>query len=176
MSRFGTHYQVARPTGVCAATGETLEPDTLCVATLCEREEDDGFDRLDFSLAAWEGGARPERLFSHWKTAVSPPDAKRRVLVDDEVVMDLFQRLEGEEQPQRIAFRFVLGLILMRKRKLKFVGRRETPGDPPVEHWQLRPPGTDPDDPPIGVVNPRLGDEDVRELTAQLGEILQGEL
>ena len=52
MSRFGTNYQVARPTGVCAASGDPLEPGAPCIATLCEREEDEGFDRLDFSIAA----------------------------------------------------------------------------------------------------------------------------
>ena len=71
MSRFGTHYQVARSTGVCAATGEKLEPDAPCVATLCDRVEDEAFDRKDFSVAAWEAGSRPDRLFSFWRTTVA---------------------------------------------------------------------------------------------------------
>ena len=68
MSRFGSQYQVARPTGVCAASGEPLEPGGPCIATLCEAEEGDGFDRLDYSVPAWESGARPDRLFSFWRT------------------------------------------------------------------------------------------------------------
>ena len=35
--------------------------------------------------------------------------------------------------------------------------------------------GSDPEDPPLEMINPHLNDEDVRELTAQLSEILQGE-
>jgi hypothetical protein len=175
MSRFGTHYQVSRPTGVCAASGEPLQPDSVCVATLCDRPEDEGFDRLDFSLEAWEAGARPERLFSFWRSVVAPPNASRRLLVDDEVLRDLFMRLAEDDRPQRVAFRFVLALILMRKRLLRFVGRTEGGAEGP-EQWLMRPKGSDPDDPPLAVTNPRLSDDDVRELTAQLGEILQGEV
>lgn len=174
MSRFGSQYQVSRPTGVCAATGEPLEPGTPCVATLCEREEDEGFDRFDYSVGAWESGARPERLFSHWKTTVSRPEEKRKLLVDDEVLLDLFERLAADERPQRIAFRFVLALILMRKRLLKFVGREEGEGERP-ERWLFRRKGDEPESEPVEVINPHLSDDDVRELTAQLGEILEGD-
>jgi len=174
MSRFGSQYHVARSTGVCAATGHVIEPGSVCVATLCEREEDDGLDRLDYSLEAWEGGSRPERLFSFWRTTVRGAGEKRSPLVDDEVLMDLFDRLAEDERPQRVAFRFVLSLILMRKRLLRFVGRRPSDGEG-EERWFYRRKGSNPDEPAVAVRNPQLSDDDVRELTAQLGEILQGE-
>ncbi len=174
MSRFGSQYQVSRPTGVCASTGEPLEPETACIATLCERAEDEGFDRQDYSLSAWEAGTRPEGLFSFWKTTVTPSESKARLLVDDEVLTDLFERLADDERPQRVAFRFVIALILMRKKQLKFVGRAGG-RDGAAERWLVRPKGISAEDPPIEVVNPHLGDDDVRELTAQLGEILRGD-
>ena len=176
MSRFGSQYQVSRSTGVCAATGQPLSPGSVCIATLCERVDDDGFDRSDYSLEAWESGARPERLFSFWRTTVAEPGGKRKILVDDEVLLDLFHRLgDDEERSQRVAFRFVLALILMRKRLLRFAGRKGS-ADGPAERWMMRPKGVGSDEPPIEVVNPNLSDEDVRELTAQLTEILRGEL
>ncbi|MDY7107172.1 MAG: hypothetical protein SYC29_00910 [Planctomycetota bacterium] len=174
MSRFGTSYQIARSTGHCAATGERLEPGSVCIACLCEREEDEGFDRLDYSLQAWESGSRPPRLFSFWRTTISPPDDRRKLLVDDEVLMDLFERLADDERPQRAAFRFVLALILMRKRMLRFVGRKGG-GEGEQEWWLMRPRGEGSDRPPLEVLNPRLTDDDVRELTAQLGEVLHGD-
>jgi len=174
MSRFGTQYQVSRSTGVCAATGRAFAPGSVCIACLCERPDDDGFDRLDYSPEAWASEARPPRLFSFWKTTVSRPDDRQRLLVDDEVLMDLFQRLADDERPQRVAFRFVLALILMRKRLLKFVGRKGGSGDE-REWWLMRPKGVGPDQPPLEVFNPRLADDDVRELTAQLSEVLRGE-
>jgi len=174
MSQFETRYPIARATGVCAETGRELPAGTLCVATLCETDEhDQAFIRRDFSIEAWESGARPEGLFSYWKTTVPDPKQDRKLLVDDEVLMDLFERLGDDDRPQRVAFRFVLALILMRKRLLRFVGRT---GSGDNERWRFRQRGSDPDQPAIEVVNPHLRDEDVRELTDQLSEILQGDL
>lgn len=175
MSRFTAHYSISRATGVCAHSGVPLEPGTTCIATLCEREDDEGFDRLDFSTEAWEYGARPKGLFSYWKTVVPDPNEKKKLLVDDEVLQNLFERLDGDERPQRVAFRFVLGLILMRKRLIKLVGRKEKTGETP-ERWLIRPKGDPPDAPPIELVNPELDDSDVRELTEQLSEVLNSEI
>lgn len=172
MSRYGTEYRVARPTGVCAASGDRLEPGTACVATLCEIDGDDGFERRDYSLAAWESG-RPEGVFSYWRTTVPDPKDRRRLLVDDAVLLDLFESLAGDERRRRVAYRFILCLILMRKKLLKYVGRT---GEGENERWLMLPKGAVPDAEPIEVVNPRLTDEDVRELTDQLSEVLQGEL
>ena len=173
MSRFGSQYQVSRPTGRCASTDQPLEPGAACVATLCERTDDEGFDRLDFSVEAWDAGERPPGLFSYWRTTVAAPNEQRKILVDDEVLMDLFDRLEEDERAHRIAFRFVLALILMRKRLLRFTGRD---GAGEQEHWCFRRRGSSPEDPVVRVQNPHLTDDDVRELTAQLSEILQGDL
>ena len=178
MSRFGADYHVARPTGLCAATEQPLEPGAACIATLCESPDDaEALVRRDYSLAAWEDGVRPAGLFSYWRTIVPQANDRRGALVDDEVLQDLFERLATDARPQRVAFRFVLGLILMRKRLLRFAGRLEA-GSGGVEHerWLLKPRGAEPDDPPLEVVNPRLSDDDVRELTGQLSEILQSEL
>jgi len=88
--------------------------------------------------------------------------------------MDLFERLADDERPQRVAFRFVLALILMRKRLLRFAGRKAG-GEGETEWWLMRPKGVGTDQPPLEVLNPRLADDDVRELTAQLSEVLRGE-
>lgn len=183
MSRFGTDYQIARATGRCSATGRVLEPGTLCIATLCERPAaaaEEGFERRDFALEAWEAGSRPQGLFSYWKTVVPHPEDKPRLLLDDSVLMDLFERLGGDQRPQRVAFRFVLALILMRKKQLKFTGR-ETKEN--TEYWLLQPRGSGSGageggqaPPPIHVANPNLSDEDVRSLIDQLSEVLQSEL
>ncbi len=175
MSRFGSQYHVSRSTGQCAHSSEPLPPGSPCIATLCEREEDDGFDRLDFSLNAWESGARPAGLFSFWKTTVPEGDERKQMLVDDDVLLDLFERLGEDDRPQRIAFRFVLGLILMRKKHLKLIGRREAEGESP-ERWLLQRRGAEEGTPPIELLNPNLAEDDVRDITEQLNEVLNSEL
>ena len=173
MSRFGVDYRIARPTGLCAATGERLEPGTACVAALFENDDDDGLERRDYSAAAWNAAEPLAGVFSFWKTTVPDPDAKQRVLVDDAVLLDLFESLSGEAQRRRVAYRFILCLILMRKRLLRYVGRR---GDGEDEQWLMLPKGAPPGTARIEVTNPHLTDEDVRELTDQLSEVLRGEL
>jgi hypothetical protein len=178
MTRFGSDYQVARSSGRCSATGEILPPGSQCMATLCDKTApgEEGFERRDFSLEAWEGSARPDGLFSYWKTTVPHPDDKPKLLLDDSVLMDLFERLGSDERPQRVAFRFVIGLILMRKKHLKFVGRETTDG---VERWLLQPRSASPGEAPaapVPVVNPNLEDDDVRGIIEQLSEVLQSEL
>ncbi len=172
MSRFGVEYRVARSTGVCAATGQALEPGRPCVATLCEIPDDDGFERRDYCLEAWESGLA-EGDFSDWRTTVPDPNRKQRVLVDDTVLLDLFESLAGDDRRKRVAYRFILCLILMRKKLLRYVGRT---GQAEDERWMMQPRGVPAESKPIEVVNPRLTDEDVRELTDQLGEVLRGEL
>jgi len=171
MSRFGNSQGVSRPTGVCAATGNPLAPSTLAVAALCEREEDEGFVRFDYSVEAWESGSRPERLYSNWRYIVAEAGKKPDIQIDDTVLVDLFERLADDERPQRIAFRYILALVLLRKRKLRLVGREEFEGG---EFWLLRFKGTDRD--PVKVKNPGIAEEEIQNLSEQLGEILQGDL
>jgi len=170
MSRFGNTQGVSRPTGVCASTGEALAMNEPAMATLCEREEDEGFDRLDYSMAAWNKGDRPDRLFSHWRYIVPDSNKKQEIGIDDAVLADLFERLADDERPQRIAFRYILALVLLRKRKLKLVGREDAEVG---EIWLLQTKGAEGDK--VRVKNPGIAEEDIQDLSEQLGEILQGD-
>ena len=164
-------YQVARSTGRCESSGVELPPGTTCIAALCDDSESDGFRRIDYSLEAWEGGARPEALFSHWRTSVPESNARQRILVGDDVLIDLLERLEGEEKPKRQAFRFVIALVLLRKRLVRFDRREETPEG---VMWHLSGRGEVQDT--WTVLDPSLGDDDIVDLHEQLGEVLQGDL
>ncbi|MDP7006404.1 MAG: hypothetical protein QF718_09365 [Phycisphaerales bacterium] len=171
MSRFGNSQGVSRPTGVCHLTGDPLAPNTQAIAALCEREEDEGFDRFDYSQAAWEKGSRPPRLFSHWKYIVAEQGKKPDIVIDDEVLVDLFERLESDDKPQRIAFRYILALVLLRKRKLKLIGREDYEDG---ELWLLQFRGIDGE--PVKVKNPGIEEGEIQDLSDQLSEILQGGL
>ena len=165
-------YPVSKATGRCAASEVVLEPGEPCVATLSEVPEH-GLTRLDYSMTAWEAGTRPPGLFSFWKTIVPDRDAKPNPLVDDNVLVMIFEQLAEDEQPRRIALRFVLALILMRKRLLRFLGRREDDGG---VVWLMRPKGASPETDPVEVIDPGLGDDDVLALSEQLSEALEADL
>lgn len=95
---------------------------------LLETGGEDELERLDFSLEAWESGARPgkgRRVFASWRTRAHEPGKKEGALIGAEGLMDLFEQLGEAEEPRRVAFRYVLTLMLMRKRQLEYAGSAE---------------------------------------------------
>ena len=151
------------------------------------------FFRVDFCEACWDAGKRPDHLpaesighsgahmFSYWKTSVPAQEQKKKLLVDDAVLMDVFTRMEGKTEPQEIRFRFVLALILMRKRLLKYeateTGAPATPENPkPPETWRMLPKATEGWGAPVAVINPHLTADQIAEVSQQLSAILAEEI
>ncbi|WP_428938421.1 hypothetical protein [Fontivita pretiosa] len=161
-------YEVARPQGKCFVTGNTIEPGTKFMAAL--RETPAGFERLDISMQAWPTFDRRDVL-AFWQTVMpSPQQTSKRLFVDDQVLCDLFERLAGASEPAKLNFRFVLGLILMRKRMIIYESSRVENG---VEIWTVRFKGREDQ---LDLVNPRLNEQQVMEVSQQLGQILNEEL
>ncbi len=165
-------FSVPRGTGRCAATGEPLEPGDCAVAALV----DDGaeLERLDYSEEGWNKGSRPGRLFGFWRYVVLHPDAKPDPLIDDTALLDLFEQLEGVSERRRVAFRFILALILIRKRILRHKSTLQR-DDVNVLLVQTRgPDGWDPDAACIEVVDPDLDEVTIADVTEQLDMALRG--
>jgi len=170
-----TGFELARPTGTCAASGDEIAVGDLFVATLVERPGEDKLERLDFSVAAWDSGARPETplsLFGSWHTEMPEPNAQKQPFIDADGMSDLFEQLGESDDPRRQAFRYLLTLIMARKRLLKIEGQRD--GAMLVRlKGQALPPERGGDGPPfIEVTNPGLDDETVASATEQLGQVL----
>ncbi|MAE64403.1 MAG: hypothetical protein CMJ18_09035 [Phycisphaeraceae bacterium] len=203
MSQFNAPaYEIERPTGRCSLTDSQLVPGEPYMATLVELTEQEieaaaesaaarlGFRRLDVCWAAWQEGKRPERIFCYWKSTVAEPNKKKKLFVDDHVLVNLFRRLAEAEQPQRKAFRFVLGLILMRKKLLRYDGtvRRDAKneqGEKVTEQWWQVTPKLDLSKGPLGkwneedpleMVDPQLEESRIQQVTEQLHEVLEAEL
>ncbi|MBI1336184.1 MAG: hypothetical protein GC164_04385 [Phycisphaera sp.] len=201
MSQFNAPaYDVEKPTGVCALSGEPLEPGSPFMATLVEVEPGEvkeegkqgqnaaaalGLKRVDVSMKAWDAGKRPERVFSYWKSTVPEPNQKRRMFVDDAVLLNLLRRLADTDNADRLAFRFVLALILLRKKMLRY-DRTETRNVGELEHqWWVTTPKLDPAKGPLGkwneeetieILDPKLDESRITQVTEQLGQILEAEL
>ena len=159
-------WEIDKPLGQCYGTNRTIEAGEEYVSTLIETEQ--GLERRDFCLDYWNS-EKPE-VFCYWKTKLPHPDQKKHVFVDDEMLMAFFERLEKETEQEKINFRFVLALILMRKRRLKYDSSRTEDGK---EIWQLRITG---EKETVEVINPNLDDEQIEQLTSQIGKILQTDL
>lgn len=81
-------------------------------------ERDGGLVREDICQDAWQSA--PEGAFAWWQTRVPVNGAPLRQHIDEGLVYDCFLRLEGETDPQKVNFRYVLALWLLRHRKFKF--------------------------------------------------------
>jgi len=160
-------YAVARPRGVCSVSHEPIAPDEPFMAAL--RETPAGFERLDVKLAHWPAFDRAD-VVAHWRAVMPRPDAKRKpkLLVDDDALCDLLARLADVTEPAKLSFRFVLALILMRKRRVTYESTRHEGG---VEVWRMRFRGRG-DAEPFDVVDPKPTDEQIAQVHEQLGQIL----
>lgn len=162
-------FSIPRITGRCAATGDELVPGQTMVVVLLDRLDDDELDRLDYSLAAWNAGARPEpdrRVFATWKTTVPEPGKKQDALISADGMVDLFEQLEGTEDPRRLAFRYVLALMLMRKRLLDYIG---TEGNDLL----VLPKGSEEGTEPTRVYDPQKAGELDEDALSQLAEQIE---
>ncbi len=159
-------WEVRKPLGRCYGSGKTIEAGEEYFGALVETEE--GLERRDFCADYWE--QEKPAVFCYWKTRLPEQGRKKQLFVDDEMLMAFFERLAGEEDQEKVNFRFVLALILMRKRLLKYDSTRTEDGR---EVWRLRVVG---EQAYTNVVNPQLDEEQIRQLSAQIGQILQTEL
>ena len=163
----GGGYDVARPAGQCALCNAPIAPETKFMAALAELPA--GFVRTDCCAGCWEKFDR-SNVVAFWQTVMHRPEQKKKLFVDDTVLCELFERLAEVTEPAKVNFRFVLGLILMRKRFLVYETTRQHEGR---EVWSMRFKGRQD---LLDMVNPKLDEQKTREVSQQLGEILNQEV
>jgi hypothetical protein len=162
-----TGYDVAKPVGKCSVTDKPIAVGEKFMAAL--RETITGFERVDVSVEAWPQFDRKE-IVGFWQATMPAVEQKKKLFVDDEVLCDLFERLKDTTEPPKLNFRFVLGLILMRKKMLIYDNSRTEDGkDIWVLHFKGR-------EDKLDLLNPRLDEAQVAEVSQQLGQILNEEL
>lgn len=160
-------WQVDAPKGRCAVTNRLFTEGQEFYSVLFEDEQvEGGFRRVDYSMEAWTGV--PEGAFCSFKSHVPIREQRRRLLVDNDVLVNFFVRLADETDLLRLQFRFVLALILMRKRILRYEGSIQQDGN---EIWQMT---LLSDHSTHSVANPHLTDEQIEGVSGQLGAILHG--
>jgi len=160
-------YEVSRPLGKCIITGQSIPPGEKFMTAL--RETELGFERVDVSLAAWPQFPHGDAI-AYWQVTMPHPEQKRKLLVDDAALVELFERLAGATERSKVDFRFVLGLILIRKRLLVYETSRQ---DGERDVWVVRPKGREDR---LDLLNPRLDEARIAEVSQQMTAILNQEL
>ena len=111
-----TEYDIAAPSRVCTATGRDLKPGEPFVAVLLE--EGEKFVRKDYAADAWPGA--PAGAVAFWTGKVPPADRPRKPTFNDDLLLEWFQHLAGSTEANRQNIRYVVALLLMRRKRLKF--------------------------------------------------------
>ena len=160
-------YDVPRPLGKCAVCGRDIAAGEKFLAAV--RETPEGLERIDVDPDCWPKFDQ-SNLLGFWQTVMRKAEEKKKVFVDDEVLCTLFERLSDATEPAKVNFRFVLGLILMRKRLVIYETTRHDAGR---DVWVVRMKGKDER---LDLVDPKLNEQQVTEVSQQLGQILNEEL
>jgi len=166
-----TDWNIAKSERCCAGCGRTFAEEEPYYSALFDTETE--FERQDFCPGCWAApdNAHRERAFSFWRTEVPKADEPRKVFVDDAVVFDFFARLADEEaQPVKRNFRYILALMLMRKKKLKF---QDVVRENGREYLVLRRSRTREEH---RVLNPELSDGEMEQVKSELTHILETEV
>ena len=156
-------WEINKPLGQCCGSGRKIEYGEEYFGALVETGEE--LQRRDFCADYWE--KEKPSVFCYWKSRLPDPGQKKQIFVDDQMLMAFFERLQKETEQEKVNFRFVLALILMRKRRLKYDTTKVEEGK---EIWRLKIVG---DKQAVEVINPRLDEEQIGQLSSQIGEILQ---
>ena len=86
------------------------------------------YERLDICEKCWQsqysqGATERKGFISHWQSVYSPPPAAPPEPIQKDTAESLLRKLAAENAPEHAAARFILAVMLERKRILKVKGQ-----------------------------------------------------
>lgn len=164
-------WKIERPGAHCKMCNAAFEPEQAYYSLLFLNGggEGKGLVRSDICANCFRD-KRPENVFYFWKTALPQADAaakKPRTVVDPDHVFEFFKRLEGETTGQKVAFRYILALMLSRKKLLQAVEKRKDAEGRAIQIYREKGGG-----PEHAVIEPELSVEEIAGLSDELGTLL----
>lgn len=159
-----TDWQMPRRSEACQACNKSFAVGDAIRVLLYESPA--GYERRDF-CGTCEHPVEPPPL-ALWRTHRPAPSTRPAHAFDREAIFGFFLRMSAVEQPAQIQFRFVLALLLWRKRVLKFTDSRVENG---AEAWHFV---TVRGDQSFDVVKPELDEDQIERLSQQLETLLAG--
>jgi len=174
MASTSSPYDIIRTQDVCAQSGRAFEVGEEHIAALIDSLDDEPLVRVLYSIEAWDKGPNlPPKaaVFGFWKRVKPEIDAQVKQLVSEDEMFDLFEQLEEADAHKQLAFRYLLTLILMRKKKLVF--ERSTPASKDKQGvLVVRQRQKGGEGQLFEVVDPGLDDETIMQATEELGQVM----
>jgi hypothetical protein len=166
-------WKIAKPSASCSACGASFAapegeaaPPPQYFSALLQKPE--GLQRQDFCQTCFKD-KRPADVYYFWKAVPPSQDntARRAPVVDVEYVLDFFKRLDGDPSPQRVAFRYILALMLSRKKLLIPEGKGGSENGMEVQLFREKRGGET-----HRVLAPELNQDEIAAVSAELGVLL----
>lgn len=171
-------WKIAKATQACCLCRQPFGPGQAYYSALFQAQ--DSFSRQDYCAGCFQD-KRPENVFYFWKATAPDQEAearraghRRRPVVDIEYVFEFFKRLEegavsGQNSgaAQRLAFRYILALMLTRKKMLVQDGRKAGANGGEIQVFREKRGGQAHE-----VSVPALSPDEVTAVTAELGVLL----
>ena len=110
-------WEIKSRAHVCARTGTEFQPGEMFYTMLIR--EGDVFRREDLSEEAWASRNDNIQPFSFWRSKYEPPAPSRPEPLPRDDAESLLRRLVAENQPAYANVRYILALMLERKRMLR---------------------------------------------------------
>ena len=166
-------YNIRKTSGLCSKCETQLAPGTEFTATVSEGPDElirnDYCDQCCQSLTEETNPA----VLCKWRTVVPHAEEKKKLLVSDDLLVNLFERLAETEDESKVNFRYVLALVLMRKKLLIY--DRMSKNDEGQEVWSMHFRGSGPEPMEQLVIDPKLTEDQIAEVSDSLGEIMEGD-
>lgn len=121
-------YDVQKCTRRCAVSGRELQEGETFFSVLVA--EGPAVGRRDFAPDAWQGP--PEGALGWWKSKVPTRESRRARMAPSEVLLELFHELE--DHVDKADMRYVLALLLVRRRVLRIEEPATGTEDPATEN------------------------------------------
>jgi len=119
-------WQITSRSHTCSITGREFNDGEYFYTILTRSKE--GFDRQDLCEEAWKARNENIQPFSFWRTKYEVPPPAAPETLAKETAEDLLRRYMAESTEQHANARYILALMLERKRLLKQVEAREDDG------------------------------------------------
>ena len=113
----------------CSVTGREFEADELFYTAIFPDPESEAFERRDFSEEAWLArGEDTETPFSFWRSVFKPRQVEEKVEITDKHDPEtLLKRLVEEDEEHTENVRYILAVMLERKKILVETDAQQTP-------------------------------------------------
>jgi len=161
-------WRITKRSLSCSACNAALAADQTYFSILLQKPE--GLARLEYCHTCFQT-RRPTEVYYFWKAAVPPAEGAaarpRRPQIDLEYVLEFFKRLEGEETPQKLAFRYILALMLTRKKLLVFEQKKREADGREIQVFREKRGGVAHE-----VCEPALSEAEITNVSAELGVLL----